>query len=190
MSGFIEKWKTDKKFNSKVQICLYLLFFIIVAIYATAGTPNINNDAPLKNTYNYQMNININDKIYNYSGTKNEDEIIINKTVDDLTTKYIYKDNQYFQNENNTYVSVDEKEIYEMIEFSYLSINTIDKYLKLSTPRENDNIVYLYDIIVGNNSEEYITIESKEGYYKVDYTQLMKLFKSDIEKAIIEIIIE
>lgn len=190
MNGFIEKWKTDKNFKTITQICLYSLFLLFVTIYAMSGAQTINDNNSLKSTYNYQMNININDKIYNYTGTKSEDEIIINKTVDDLTATYMYKDNKYYKNEDNIYVLVEEKEIYEVIEFNYLSINTINKYLNLSTKRENDNIVYLYDIIVGNDSEEYITIESKEGYYKVDYTPLMKLFKNDIEKVTVEIIIE
>lgn len=189
MRDFIEKWKKDNKFKAKVQICLYSVFIVLVAIYAAAGSKEIN-EKPIKNTYKYQMNININDKIYNYDGAKNENEIIINKTIDDISTKYVYKDNKYYKNENNVYVLVEEKEIYEAIDFSYLSIDTIDKYLKISTPIDNYYIVYLYDIILGNNSEEYITIEYKEGYYKVDYTNLIKLFKSDIEKAIVEIIIE
>lgn len=194
MNDFIDKWKTDKRFRTKTKLIIYTLFVVFVSIYALTGTRNINNsdynNNLTKKTYNYQMNINLNNKIYKYTGTKNEEEITINKTTNDITTKYIYKDNKYYKNENNVYVLVEEKEVYDTIEFNYLSINTINKYLKISTPREKDNIVYLRDIIIGNNSEEYIVIEKKEDYYNIDYTQLIKLFKTDIEKLTVEIIIE
>lgn len=190
MKEFIEKFKTDKKFNNKVQLCFYGIFITLVAIYAFSGVPNITEPDENKENYNYQININLNDKLYKYNGTKEENKITINKTIDDLTTNYLYQDDKYYKVEEESLLVVEEKEIYDVVDFDYLSLETINKYLELATLTENVQIVYLRDIVIGNNSEEYITIETKEGYYNIDYTQLMKLFKEDIEKLTVEIIIE
>lgn len=191
MKEFIENWKTNKKFKAKIQLSLYVLLFVFVSAYAITSaritkTPN----EPVKDNYDYKMIININDKIYNYAGKKEKDQIIINKTIDGVTKKYVYKENGYYLIEENVFVSVMEEEVYDTIKFDYLSLSTINKYLQLSTKIEDKNLVYLKDIIIGENSEEYITIEQNNGTYNIDYTALMKLFHNDIEKLTVEIIIE
>lgn len=194
MKEFIEKYRTDKKYKAKVQLSLYTIFVLIVSIFAISGSRNVvpSDEKPtLKENYNYQININLNDNLYKYYGSKNNKEIIINKLSNEETVNYYsYKDDNYYKFENNTYVLTTEEEVYDIIEFNYLSLETINKYLSISTLTEDKNIVYLKDIIIGNNSEEYITIEKEENKYNIDYTELMKLFNNEIEKLTVEIIIE
>jgi len=194
MKEFLEKYRTDKKYKAKVQLSLYTIFVLIVSIYAISGSRNVvsSNEKPtLKENYSYQVNINLNDNLYKYYGTKSNEVITINKISNEETVNYYsYKDNNYYKYENNTYVLTTEEEVYDIIEFNYLSLETINKYLSISTLTEDKNIVYLKDIIIGNNSEEYITIEKEENKYNVDYTELMKLFNNEIEKLTVEIIIE
>lgn len=193
MKDFIEKWKSDTKFSAKIKLGLYTLFVVVVSIYTIAGSRNINatsNNNTQKDIYNYQININSNDNLYHYFGTKNKNEITINKKTNDQVVGYAYKDNNYYKYENNIYVLTSEEEIYDVIEFNFLSLDTINKYLSLSTLIDGKNIVYLKDIIIGNGSEEYITIEKTSNKYIVDYTQLMKLFDDSIVKLTVEIIIE
>lgn len=194
MKEFIEKYRTDKKYKAKVQLSLYTIFVLIVSIFAISGSRNVvpSDEKPtLKENYNYQININLNDNLYKYYGSKNNKEIIINKLSNEETVNYYsYKDDNYYKFENNTYVLTTEEEVYDIIEFNYLSLETINKYLSISTLTEDKNIVYLKDIIIGNNSEEYITIEKEDNKYNIDYTELMKLFNNEIEKLTIEIIIE
>jgi len=193
MKEFIEKYKTDSKYKAKIQLIGYTIFVIVVSIFALSGykEPTTTNNDNKLTTYNYKININLNDNLYHYYGTKEKEEIIINKVIDEnQTLGYSYKDNNYYRHENDTYVVTTEEEIYDVIEFNYLSLDTIDKYLNLSTKKENENIVYLKDIIIGNSSEEYITILKEENKYNIDYTSLMKLFDNSIEKLTVEIIIE
>ena len=82
MKDFIEKWKKDKRFRTKIKLALYILFVVIVSIYAISldtgestkdNLPNANNPKnPSENTSNnntedtikipteYQETININ----------------------------------------------------------------------------------------------------------------------------------
>ena len=193
MKEFIKKYRTDKKYNTKVELIFYAVLIFFVTIFCMIGSQNtpIDNEEELTETsYDYKININLNDNIYQYYGSKNDDEITINKVVNEEITSYSYKDDNYYKRENNVYVITTEEEIYDVIEFNYLSLDTIYEYLDLSTITENVNIVYLKDIIIGSNSEEYITIEENDDNYKIDYTSLMKLFDNSIEKLTVEIIIE
>lgn len=192
MKEFIKKYRTDKKYNTKVELIFYAALIFFVTIFCMIGSQNtpVDNDDELTETsYDYKININLNDNIYQYYGSKNDDEITINKVVNEETISYSYKDNNYYKHENNVYVLTTEEEIYDVIAFNYLSLDTIYEYLDLSTITENVNIVYLKDIIIGSNSEEYITIEENDDNYKIDYTSLMKLFDNSIEKLTVEIII-
>ena len=191
MKEFIEKYKTDNKYKNKVQLILYGVFIIFVTIFAMSGTKKQNpvNDS-IDETYNYKININLNENVYSYYGEKNKEEITINKLVDNEYISYSYRDNKYYIYENDTYVLTSEEEICDVIEFSYLSLDTINKYLSLSTILEDKNIIYLNDIIIGHNSEKYITIKKEENKYNIDYTSLMQLFDNNIESLTVEIIIE
>lgn len=191
MKEFIEKYKTDNKYKAKIQLILYTIFIVFATIFALSGNkPSVPANDNIKDTYNYQININLNDTLYHYYGIKNKEEITINKVVGEETLGYVYKDNNYYSHQDNTYVLTTEEEIYDVIEFNYLSLDTINKYLNLSTITEDKNIVYLKNIIIGNSSEEYITILKEENKYNIDYTSLMKLFDNSIEKLTVEIIIE
>ena len=136
------------------------------------------------------MNININDNIYTYEGEKNEEKVTINKIVDETTIQYEYIGNKYYKIEENKYIETTKDEVYDTIEFSYLSLDTIEKYWIISKEKDTKKVIYLKDIIIGSDSEEYIVIQKEGNTYNVDYTALMKLFNKDIEKLMVEIIIE
>ena len=67
MNDFIEKWNTEPKFKTKVQLGLYTLFVVIISIFAisvrdteTIESPNLNNKSDLEpgiikelNNYNF-----------------------------------------------------------------------------------------------------------------------------------------
>lgn len=191
MKEKFSKYKMDSKTKSQAELLIYGIFIISVTIFAAIASRMsgpINNDDT--ETYNYKININLNDSLYNYYGIKTSEEITINKVVNEITTSYSYKNDKYYRHENDVYVLTNEEEIYDIVEFSYLSLETINNYLELSVLTENGNIVYLKDIILGYSKEEYITIEKEEKNYNIDYTSLMKLFDNSVEKLTIEIIIE
>lgn len=204
MNEFIEKWNTDPRFKTKTKLGLYTLFVVIVAIFAFSTrntiptntleiinknkTDDISIEIPEK--YSYVINIGINEKKYKYNGNKDSDMEIIDKTYDDITNKYIYQDGRYYKDATVISNIITKEEVYDIIDYNYLNIDTINKYLSVSEEEDGTYLVYLKDIILGNDSEEYITITMDENKTSINYTSLMKLFDKTIENCVVEVIIE
>ena len=109
MQNFIEKWKNEPKFKTKIQLALYTLFVIVVAVFAVSTRSNIptnttsfeseeenivdktesNFSITISNKYNYIKNITINNKQYQYTGYINEEQETINKVLLEETIKII-----------------------------------------------------------------------------------------------------
>lgn len=210
MENFIEKWKNEPKFKTKIQLGLYTLFVVVVAIFAIATREDVKITSPdiekeeenlvnetendffikIPSEYNYTKNITINTKQYQYTGIKNNGRETINKILNDETIEYLYMDNNYYKNENETYVLTNKEEIYNEINPNYLKLETINQYLSKAKLENNKYIVYLKNIIIGNDSEEFITITIEDNKTSIDYTSLMKLFDEKIDNYIVEVTIE
>lgn len=208
MENFITKWKSDNRFRTKIKLLLYTLFIIFVGIFAVSSRNNLptneysdNDDSiesikddkitiQIPDDYQYSINITINESSYQYTGTKSKEQTTITKIVDNLETNYIYNDNYYRQDEEGNYLLTTKEEVYDIVDYSYLDLNTINQYLSKSTKSTTDNnqyFVYLKDIILGNDSEDYITITKEQNKIEIDYTELFKYFDKKIYKYLIEI---
>ena len=210
MKDFMEKWNSEPKFKTKVQLGLYTLFVVIVAIFAISTRTKVAVDTnDLENEennkieeskdnffieipaeYKYTQNITINEENYQYNGQKKEEQETINKIVNDELIEYLYQNGNYYRNEQGSYILTTKEEIYDKIEENYLNLETINKYLSKSVKKENEYLVYLKDIILGNDSEDYITIIKETNTIKINYTSLINLFNQKINKCIVEVIIE
>lgn len=219
MQGFIEKWNTDQRYKTKVKLLLYTLFIIFVAIFAVSSQNNMQtnefeNQNPKENDtihetenkintnqfeeiiktpneYDYKVDITINEKNYQYVGNKNAIREKITKKIDEINTNYIYENGNYYkEDDNENYILTNKEEVYDIIDYDYLDINTINKYLSQSTKIENEYIVYLKNIILGNNSQDYITIKIDKNKINLDYTNLFKKFNKTINQCLIDIEIE
>lgn len=205
MKEFIEKWNTDPRFKTKVKLGLYTLFVIIVAIFAFSTRGNVSETLPndyeteneqdnitveIPEDSNYAINITINGEEHRYNYVKDSEKEIITKTSNGITDEYIFKDNKYFKNSVTISSIIEKEEVYDIIEYNYINIETINKYLSISNKKDDEYIVYLKDIILGHDSEEYITITIDKNKTSIDYTSLMKLFDNTIENSIVEVIIE
>ena len=207
MKDFIEKWNSEPKFKTKVKLGLYTLFMIVVSIFALSTGRNV----PVENTsllddkinnkenivkinvpekYNYTINITINENNYQYTGKKQRNAEQITKIINDTSTDYLYQGNNYYEKIDEEYMLTTKDEVYNIIDYNYLNLDTINQYLSKSKIENKKNIVYLKDIILGNTSEEYITISIDDNIVNVDYTALMNNFNKSVEKNIVEIIIE
>ena len=207
MKDFIEKWNSEPKFKTKVKLGLYTLFMIVVSIFALSTGRNV----PVENTsllddkinnkenivkinvpekYNYTINITINENNYQYTGKKQRNAEQITKIINDTSTDYLYQGNNYYEKIDEEYMITTKDEVYNIIDYNYLNLDTINQYLSKSKIENKKNIVYLKDIILGNTSEEYITISIDDNIVNVDYTALMNNFNKSVEKNIVEIIIE
>lgn len=164
-----------------------------------SNNENINNNnnqndtyqIELPSEYNYQIDININEINHRYIGTKNELRENITKESNGTSKKYIYEnDSYYIEKETDSYILINREEVYDIVDYNYLSIKTINEYLSKSSKVNNQFIVYLKDIILGNDSEEYITIIKSDNNINIDYTKLVNHFDKNIDKYIVNIKIE
>lgn len=210
MKDFMEKWRTDSKFKTKIKLILYTLFVVAVALFAVSSQNNVptntieNNNTLNDNNideqnyasinipkkYKYTHNIKINEKAYQYSGEKSNEKETINKKKDEVIETYIYQNNNYYRYEEGSYILTTKDEVYDIIKYDYLKLETINEYLKKSTKENNQYIIYLKDMILDSSSNEYISIILDENKINIDYTSLMKKFDNEVEKYEIEILIE
>lgn len=218
MEDFLKKWNNDSRFKTKIKLSLYTLFVVFVAIFAVSGRNNIptnqiegnltqennqanNNETENTNTtvekinipdeYKYKINITINEMTYQYIGNKNKlKETIVKKTS--LTeTNYVYENGEYYkENNNQNYLLTSKEEVYNIIDYSYLDLNTINQYLSKAEKTENEYRVYLKDIILGADNQNYITISKTDNKVNIDYTNLFNYFDKETTKNIVEIEIE
>ncbi len=205
MDNFMEKWKTDKKFRAKIKLLLYGLFLVSVIIYVTTLD---NKQLPVENEtidiieekkdtitiptkYKYITEVEIDNDKYTYSGEKNDEQLTISKTNNDKTTDYIFKDNEYYVKEGELYIKTTKDEVYDIVNYNYISLEAINNYLEKSkTNNNNQYLVYLKDIILGNDSEEYFTISINDNKISIDYTPLIKQFNQNVKKYKVNIQID
>lgn len=145
----------------------------------------------LPNEYNYKIDVTINETNYQYIGNKNSIRETITKTVGNINANYVYENNQYYkENDTENYILTTKEEVYDIVDYNYIDIETINTYLSKSTEIDNQYTVYLKDIILGNDSREYITITLENNKVNVDYTKLLNYFDKSINKYLVEIEIE
>ena len=215
MKEFVDKWKNDSKFKTKIKLGLYTLFVIFVAIFAISNKPStlldnyesennksseeIQNDKfslEIPEEYNYIINVTINNNNYKFEGTITKEKEIIKKISNEIENNYIYENNNYYQKDGEIYVITTKEKVYEPIKLSYIEIDTINEYLSKSTKENDKYIIYLKDIILGNDSTDYITINIEDDILNnkkiidVDYTNLMKYFDNNTESYIVNMEIE
>lgn len=209
MDEFKKKWNTDRRFQTKIKLLLYTLFVVFVAIFAISNQPSITEDEledkynedskqleeqdaiiKIPSEYNYTINIIVNDNEYQYTGTKTIKRENITKNIDNKINRYIYENDNYYKEQGGNYILCKKEEIYDIVNFDYLNLATINQYLSKSTKVDNQYLVYLKDIILGNNSDDYIQITINENNIDINYTSLVKTFDKSIEKYLVSIKIE
>ena len=210
MNEFLEKWKSDKKYRTKIKLIAYTTFVVIVSVYAISINEKIpsnttsayNNYSEKKDevtintidvptSYTYKITVNINDEIYIYNGQKTTNEETIQKESNGITTSYRYSDNEYYVLTDNVYQLTTKKEVYDIVNYNYINIESINKYLSKSYKKNNNEYrVYLKDIILGNDSDDSFIISLNGNNINIDYTPLIKEFDTNINKYLVDIVIE
>jgi len=163
---------------------------------------NLNvKDSILNGDYTYKYTINIikNEEEINYiyEGVKTKEKTTGTLTKEENQIFYIYENNEYYvKDEEDKYVLTTEEEIFDIIDYKYLNISTIDSYISKSTldyktEYSNKTLLkgynaYIKDIIISENNDEYITIVTKENEnygIEIDYTNLMKVINEEISSC-------
>ena len=140
-----------------------------------------NYQISIPDNYSYFINITIDGKEYIYSGEKHSTEKTINKTIDNVTTNYLLRDNDYYMQDNNLYVKITKEEVYDIINYNYIDLNNINNYLNQAIKDDNQYKVYLQDVILDTETKEYFVISINDGTINIDYTPLMKRNNPDID---------
>lgn len=202
---FLEKWKTDNRFKAKVKLSLYGIFVLFVTILAISHNNQIPYNETEDNTdiettkkdiinipeeYNYIITINIDDKLIEYTGSKLKDKTTIIKKENDLETNYILQNNEYYIEDNGIYVKTTREEVYDTISYNYINLETINSYLQKGYLSNNQYSIYIRDVSLGIDSDDYFVISIKDNDISIDYTPLIKLTNENIEKYKVKISIE
>lgn len=203
---FKEKWQ-DKKYQAKVKLSGYGIFIVVVVLLVALGGGNSNTDyepdidenlnnevnkeedntisfsKPDVNNYTYEIEIitkkNDKEDKYYYSGKVLDAYEELVKKVENKDYNYRIKDDKYYAYNNDKYVLTTEKEVYDIVDYSYLNIENINNYLSISKLEDNEYRVYLKDIILDNTSEDYISINMNETSLKIDYTKLINILEDE-----------
>jgi len=205
--SFNEKWQ-DKKYQAKVKLSGYGVFVVIVILILVLGggsygsdvdkvekednllnEPSENKDTkiifnkPDVNNYSYEIEIitkknDIEDKFY-YSGNVLDAYEELVKKVGNKDYNYRIKDNKYYAYNDDKYILTTEKEVYDILDYSYLNLENINNYLSISKLVDNEYRIYLRDIILDNTSEDYISINMSDNSLNIDYTKLINFLENE-----------
>ena len=192
-----EKLK-DKREKAKLELILYGIFFLGLIIFLRIGNMRSthnevnNNDnifiSQITDNYEYNINITINDIVYNYTGkVLGYNEVITNNNNNEHY--YKKKDIYYKLDSDKGYILTKKKDIYNIIDYDYLDINNIKEYIKLSTREDNIYKVKVSDINLSNTKEDYITIkiDNINNTIDIDYTNLFKEKDNTINNYLVSI---
>jgi len=200
LDKLVEMWK-DKRGRAKIQLCLYGIFFIGVIIFTrvlntTTSKTQENNPVnksflvEVNDNYGYDIEINIDNNIYKYYGEMLGNNGKITRIVEDTEDHYFIMNNKYYiLDENSNYILTTKEEIYPYIDYMYLNIDLIKEFIAVATIENNIYKVKLSDLILNNNSEEYITItvDEENKTLEIDYTNLFKVDNEKLTKETVKI---
>lgn len=193
-------WK-DKRGRAKIELCLYLIFFVGVVIFAKVlgyqnsklqnNNGNINNNSfiyTLKDNYEYDITIEEDDNIYNYHGRKLGLNESIKYKNNDKEEYYFVMNNKYYSlDDKGNYILSTDEEVYPYLDSKFMNVDFIKKLVQNSSKDDNVYKVKLSTLILNNTSDNYITIEINEDSKTIiiDYTELFKLDDNIINKVLV-----
>ena len=176
----------DKRERAKLELIFYGIFFIGIIIFArvlgSTALSNIDDNKETKSfiyslndNFEYDIKIALNDSIYEYYGKALGNNSTIKLNVEEKVNSYYLMNDKYYILEAGNYILTNEKEVYPYIDYRYLNINNIKEYINVGTKEDNTYKVKVSDLVLGSNSEEYITIDINEGdnTIVIDYAPLL-----------------
>ena len=99
---------------------------------------------------------------------------------------YFYKmnDKYYILDTNGNYILTYIEDVYPYIDYHYLDINNIKKYIKLGTKNNDTYTIKISDIVLNNSSNDTIsiTLNEVEKMITIDYTNLFKIDNINLNK--------
>ena len=147
MNDFKEKWETDSQFKAKVQLIIFGVFVVAVLVFGMLNgglqpnnsyfyyySPYVDTEETPKeeitsikvlDQYDYIIDIKVNDeKVVTYTGKKRYSKENIVKTTKGKTINYVYQDKAYYIDSNGEYQLTNKNEVYDIIDYSYIKLET------------------------------------------------------------------
>lgn len=202
MKEIIKKYQTDKKYQNKINLLISTIFIIIITIYAASlsnNNLNVTNSITeetkskkiidIKDDFHYVAEIKIDDETYKYTFKKENNQINI-IDISSNPIEYKYQNQEYYKLENEQYILTNKDNVFNKVNPNFIDIKMIEKYLQKAQKENNQYLVYLKDIILGEKSEEYFVISLSENKISIDYTPLIKKTNKKVNKYNVNIFIE
>ena len=198
----IKEMRKDKKGRAKLELIFYAVFAIVLVLFIRLGSYGKSYNEPINTTeeksfiyslednYEYNIDIKYNNESYDYKGRVLGNNASLKKISDNNEEYYYVMNNKYYElDDNGNYILTSKDDIYNNIDYKYLNINDIKNFIEYSTKEDNTYKIKLSDIILNNNSEEYITININEEskVLTIDYTNLFRLDNENINSVIVTI---
>lgn len=193
-----EMWK-DKKGRAKIELSLYLIFFLIVVIFArvsshTAGNieKNYTDESfifSLKDNYICDINIALNGDIYEYNlkVLGNNANIVMKSSNEEKF--YHLMNNKYYELDNNgNYILTTTDEVFPYINYNFLNIKNIRNFIIDGNKEDNEYRIKISDIILNNTSNDdvIIIVDEVNKHIEIDYSNLLKIDNEDISSALVK----
>lgn len=195
-------WK-DKKGRAKIELTVYLIFFIGVIVFARVSSSNINNSInnktitnnsfinEINDNYEDNITITINENIYTYHILRlGNNTKIERKDSDSENFYYVMNDKYYELDSNGNYILTTKEEVYNYLNYNYLNIDNIKNFISNGTKEDNNYRVKISDIILNSTSSEdiIITINENDKSMNIDYTNLLKIDDPSINAASVNMV--
>lgn len=198
LDKLIEMWK-DKKGRAKIKLSLYFIFFFGVIIFArvlNSQTSNLQNENidttsfiyTISDNYEYDINIDIDDNTYIYHGKRLGLNESFNLNYDTTIDYYYIKSDKYYElDDNGNYILTSKDDIYVYLEYKYINLSYIKELISRSNIEDNIYKIKLSDLILNNNSDNYVMISINEETktITIDYTELFKLNNEDTTRVLV-----
>ena len=201
--SFKEKWQ-DKKYQAKVKLSGYgiFIFAVILIILFGQSSSNINNfeddldsvenknvdnaiyfAKPTVNNYTYTIEI-VTEKLgvveeVSYYGRVLDSYEELVKNIRDKEYNYKFLNNKYYILNGEDYILTTKGEVYDILDYNYLNVDNINNYLSYAKNVDNLYQVYLKDIILDNNTDDYITIKLSKENININYTNLINYLTNE-----------
>lgn len=212
--------QNNKKRSAFIKLMLGIIFIIIIMVVFRLGSDgniikeetdndtnnNVNDekdstdikDIVLNGDYKFEYLIDVimqdgNKLTYTYTGSSIDGKLSGTIKNMEQEIEYLYKDNEYYIIDNDQYYLVDEEDIFKVIDYKYLSISSINNYIKkgtqiYKTEYSNGTVttgydILIKDIIINSDSDMTITIvvsENDKYTIEIDYTNLISILNSNI----------
>lgn len=199
----LKELRKDKRGRAKIELAAYLIFFVIVVIFARVTNQRINNAEnnkeqssisfinEIKDNYNYDINITMNEEVYKYTGRVLGNNSTIKRASEDIEKSFRVMNNKYYELDNDgNYILTTIDEVYPYISYNYININSIKNFIHNSIKEEEIYKLKVSDIVLNSNSEDYITIKVDDNNksIEIDYTNLFKIKDETINNVIVTIV--